>query len=146
MKHENNGYCSKCHQLIAYFPGIYPPLFQWFLEFQNDHPEAHISCAGRGEAEQKRCYEEGTSRAQWGESAHNWNAALDFFVNKPGDIYNSEWFKNVLGPAIPDFLEWYGRPGSKFFELPHVQVKDWRKLRALGELDLVQARVELNHD
>lgn len=139
MKHENDGYCEKCHQIINRYPGLYTPLLEWFKFFQKNHPEAHISCAGRGEADQNHAYDSGTSRAHWTESAHNWNAALDFFVAKKGlNIYDKQWFELVLGSMIPEFLEWYGKPGSEFYELPHVQLKNWKAYRDSGHLRLVQ--------
>jgi len=139
MKHENTGHCLKCRKIIDRFPGLYTPLLEWFEFFQKRHPEAHVSCAGRGEADQNHVFEQGLSRAQWRESAHNWNAALDFFVVIPGkaDIYDKHWFELVLGKNIPQWLTWYGAPGSKFYELPHVEVKNWKGLRDNGELKLV---------
>ena len=139
MKHENDGHCKKCHQIINRYPGLYTPLLEWFEFFQKNHPEAHISCAGRGEADQNQAYEQGTSRAHWTESAHNWNAALDFFVVQPGkaDIYDKAWFELVLGKNIPQYLKWYGEKGSEFYELPHVEVRNWRELRDANQLLLV---------
>lgn len=138
MKHDNTGYCERCHKLIDHFPGLYQPLLEWFVFFQKHHPEAHISCAGRGEADQNHAYESGVSRAQWTESAHNWNAALDFFVLKKGlDIYDKNWFELVLGANIPQYLQWYGEPNSSFYELPHVQVRNWHGFKDIGELKLV---------
>lgn len=97
--------------------------------FQAAHPEAHISCAGRGAAEQEAKRSEGKSRAAFGKSAHNYNCAVDLFVQLPKkDIYDVEWFNKVLAPEIPYHLKWYGRTDSDFFELPHVELRDWRKL------------------
>ncbi len=111
----------------------------WFLEFQQAHPEAHISCAGRGADEQTEKLRGGLSRAKYGRSAHNYNCAIDVFVQLPKkDIYDAEWFSKVLAPAIPYHLKWYGSKDSDFYELPHIELRDWRKLVATKEAVLVE--------
>ena len=89
-------------------------------------------------------FQEKKSRARYGESAHNWNAALDTFIMEPGkDLYDREWYEKHFAPEVPDFLRWYGAPGSKFYERPHIEVRDWEKLAAKGELKLVEMRSDM---
>lgn len=140
MKHLNSGHCDKCHAIIVRYPGFYEPLIEWFLDFQMRHPEAHVSCAGRGRLDQEAFYHRGVSQAKYGESAHNYNAALDFF-EMTGDmrsIYEESWFASVLRPNVPSWLEWYGEKDSEYPELPHVEVRNWRKLVDMGLLTLVE--------
>lgn len=107
--------------------------------FQAKHPEAHISCAGRGLVEQEEKKAEGRSKASYGKSAHNYNCAIDLFIQLPGkDIYDNDWFQKVLAPEIPFHLHWYGSPHSKFFELPHIEFRNWRELAARKEIALVE--------
>lgn len=114
-------------------------LRSWFIAFQAEHPEAHISCAGRGADEQTEKLREGRSRARYGKSAHNYNCAIDVFVQLPKkDIYDSTWFQKVLAPKIPYHLKWYGSKDSDFYELPHIEVRDWRKLASTGGATLVE--------
>lgn len=82
----------------------------------------------------------GASKAAWKQSAHNWNAALDLFCMIPNvpNIYFMNWFNNTLAPALPDFLNWYGRPGAPFYELPHIEIRDWYSLAHQGLLKLVE--------
>lgn len=81
----------------------------------------------------------GASRAHYGQSAHNYNAAIDIFETATmGNIYSREWFRDVLAPNIPDWIEWYGRHDAVFFELPHLQLKDWKDRIAKGALALVE--------
>lgn len=121
------------------YPGFNLILREWFESFQSVFPEAHISCAGRGKEEQELKFQEGLSRAHWKGSSHNWNCAIDIFeMDGDAEIYEKEWFMNVLFPNLPDHLEWYGKPGSSFYELPHVEIKGWRTLRDLGVLKLVE--------
>lgn len=139
IRHQNNGSCAKCKQIFEVYPNFNRKLWSWFVNFQKDHPEAHISCAGRGMEEQEAKKASGNSNAHYGSSAHNWNAAIDLFCQIPGtDLYDEDWFKEVVGPAVPYFLNWYGAPGATYPELPHIEMRDWRGMKAAGELALVE--------
>lgn len=139
-KHQNNGNCPKCKELFDKYPNFDKQARGWFHLFQAKHPEAHISCAGRGLADQQAAKMSRASRADYGESAHNWNCAFDVFVQLSGkDIYDKAWFNTVLAPEIPYFLNWYGAPGAPFPELPHIEVRDWKKKKAEGLIALVEA-------
>lgn len=146
MKHRNNGSCGKCLEIIARYPGFYTPLKEWFYDFQENHPEAHVSEAGRGKEMQDILLHRKATRARYGESAHNYNCALDIFEQGgkiAQDIYEEEWFRRILAPNIPDWIEWYGQPEyrgrkDKFYELPHVELKGWREYARRGDLVLVE--------
>lgn len=140
MHHTNDGKCEMCQSIIDRYPGFDPKMRAWFEDFQSVSPEAHISCAGRGKADQEAAFSKGLSRAHYGESAHNYNAAMDFFCVLPGgtDIYNHGWFTHTLKPALKDFLIWYGEPKSSFFELPHVELIAWKDMVDQGFLTLVE--------
>jgi len=138
-KHQNNGDCPKCKELFDKYPGFYQPLRDWFISFQKKCPEAHISCAGRGAVDQDAKKLEGRSKASFGKSAHNYNAAIDLFVNKPfTNLYDLAWFNANVAPAIPLSLNWYGSPGSRFPEIPHIEARNWKELRDAGVLTLVE--------
>jgi hypothetical protein len=140
MKHENSGNCARCNEIFDTFAGFDSVLFAWFKTLQYKHPEAHISCAGRGHIDQEVLFTRGATRAHWMQSAHNWNCAIDLFVNFPGsnNIYPAAWFHNTLAQELTDDLEWYGSPASRFFELPHVQRRGWKDLAKDGKLRLVE--------
>lgn len=143
MKHLNNGSCAYCHEMMDAYEEMDFDLKRWFITFQALHPEAHISEAGRGRKRQEEMFSLGKSRAHFGQSAHNYNCAIDVFVNRKGlYIFDKHWFETVLAPAIPEWLKWYGRPGSEFQELPHIEVANWRELK---EKDLVWL-VEDSHE
>lgn len=127
-RHSNNGHCPKCREIIDRFPNFNAELRTWFEAFQAKHPELHVSEAGRGKLEQERDFQKGASRAHWTQSAHNYNMALDTFVMLPGttDIYPRKWYDEILRPALPTWIQWYGMPGSVFFELPHIEVRGWK--------------------
>jgi hypothetical protein len=141
MKHTNDGKCAKCKEIFDRYPGFNQVLRKWFIDFQAKHPEAHISCAGRGFDEQEAKKAGGKSEASYGQSAHNWNCAIDTFVQLPGkDIYDLDWYLNIFAPAVPYFLRWYGTKESAhdFYERPHIQLREWRGLRAQGLISLVE--------
>ena len=137
--HENTGNCRKCDQIFDTYIGFYLPLRSDFKAFQKINPEAHISCAGRGEAEQEACFTAKTSKAHFGESAHNWNAAIDIFELGGADIKNlweSKWFQEKVKPWIDSLPQysWYGQPDAKFKELPHIEWKNWKTASLMGQL------------
>lgn len=139
-KHINSGDCPKCDLIFNRYPDFYAPLRDWFKEFQSEHPEAHISCAGRGEQDQMEAFLKKVSRAEWGASAHNYSAAIDTFAMLPGDtnIYNRAWYEKTLKPELAGWLKWYGAPGSPFPEICHIEVAEWRALLKAGALVLVE--------
>lgn len=141
MSHKNDGKCQQCQVIFNRYPGFHSGLRRWFEDFQADHPEAHISCAGRGKQDQEDCFRKKASRAHFGQSSHNVNAAIDIFSEVPGkDIYDLDWYKKILAPEVPSWLAWYGAPEfkDKFPEFPHVELRAWRNLLAKGQLTLVE--------
>lgn len=126
--HQNTGSCSYCRKIMGRYLGFSKLLAMWFEDFQAANPVAHISCAGRGRQDQEACLVRGASKAHYGKSAHNANAAIDIFVlsvDFPGNLYPKEWFDDTLAPSIPPYLEWYGAPGAQFPELPHIEIRHW---------------------
>jgi hypothetical protein len=133
--HLNNGRCDHCLEIMNLYLNFYRPLRAWFVFFQDQHPEFHISEAGRGKAKQEEDFLERASKAHWLESAHNYNAAMDLFIQVAGrSMYDKEWFNKYLPPALPKTIVWYGRPGCTFREFPHVEFALWRQLRDSGIL------------
>jgi len=139
-KHENSGHCARCQLILDRYPGFNKELREWFEGFQKDHPEGHLSCAGRGHDEQEVLFHRKASKARWTQSAHNWNAALDIFCLIPdnGDIYDRVWFYQVLGPCIPTQFSWYGRANAKFPEMPHIELGGWEAYALRKEISIVE--------
>ena len=136
-KHVNNGDCEKCDEIFDRYPGFHAALRSWFKTLQKKVTDAHISCAGRGYEEQEEAFQKGLSRAHYGQSAHNYNGAIDLFrLTLPGGAsYDKPWFRDKVGSAVfrnnadPEAkveLNWYGKPGASFYELPHVEVQTWK--------------------
>lgn len=139
FKHENNGDCLKCNQIINEFPGAHRQLILWFKALQKKHPEFHTNCVGRGKAEQTQKVKEGKSKAPWTYSSHNYNCAIDLWVQKDGKYtLPKDLFEKVMKQELLPWLKWYGSPGSSFYELPHVEVSSWKELKAKGQVKLVE--------
>jgi len=139
MIHENSGDCKKCDSIFDRYPGFNSRLREWFKDLQREVPDAHISCAGRGEDDQMSVLLKGLSRASYGKSAHNYGAAIDVFQLKDGKVlWVQQWFELHIVPHLESWLSWYGQPGSAFFELPHIELKAWRSMLARQELALVE--------
>lgn len=138
MRHINDGNCAKCDEILDRYPGFHPGLRTWFKALQKVSKDAHVACGGRGKADQEDAFLKGTSKAHYGKSAHNHNAALDIFrLTLTGAEWPKLWFRDVVGTAVykhnaaPEKtfdLKWYGMPGSKYFELPHCEVDNWQAL------------------
>ena len=83
-----------------------------------------------------------TSLAHYGESAHNFNAALDMFRLIDGKAdFTKLWFITNIAPVVHEHLEfvWYGEDKAKFKEQGHIEVRNWRNMVKNGLLYLVEA-------
>lgn len=138
VRHTNNGNCLKCDLLFEAYAGFHTGLQAWFKNIQASVPDAHISEAGRGRLKQESYFEQGATRAHYGYSAHNYNCALDIFCMEEAWMtsYNKNWFDSVVGAAVENhnntpksefLINWYGRKGATFYELPHCEVKGWKR-------------------
>lgn len=137
--HDLTGSCQSCIKIIQRYPDFHRELAQWFFDLQAKHPDAHISCAGRGKIDQEVAFQRGASKAHYGQSAHNYNAALDFFELADGKArWDLSWFKEVIASELTTDLKWYGMLNAAYYELPHVEWSSWRKLVKLGMLKLVE--------
>lgn len=145
-RHENNGSCFKCKEIFDKYPGTAKSdeLERWFFCVQFAVPEAHISEAGRNKADQLAAHKRKASKALWRQSAHNFKAAVDIFRNNKGRTeYSEEWFNENIKPHINEDLDWYGlkvngKAVHSFYELPHVQLKGWKKMVVDGLLKPVE--------
>lgn len=138
-KHLNNGSCEKCETIINAYPGFNSILYTWFKGFQRLKPEAHIAYAGRGKADQEQAYNTGHSKAHFGQSAHNYNMALDLFkLTLEGASWDAEWYKQAVAPhvALNHALKWGGTFKS-IVDLPHVEIDGWEDLVKTGKAKLV---------
>lgn len=136
--HTNNGNCSKCLEIKNRYPGFHEGLWNWFVELQKANPDAHVSCCGRGKADQEHFFSIGTSFAHYGQSAHNYNLALDLFrLTQTGADYGAPWFNSVVKTAVDqhnngasDFkITWPLQRHGKVMELPHCELLGWDNIK-----------------
>lgn len=133
ISHINSGNCPKCEEILNAFGGTYSPLKCWFKDVQKKYSHVHVSCAGRCKKDQINVNLSGFSDASFGKSPHNYNPsfAIDLFITHPmypGELYPVNMFNEIVKDTLVDWIEWYGIKGSKYYELPHFQVKDWKKI------------------
>lgn len=142
VKHINNKNCPKCEEIFNRYPEFNNELKTWFKAIQEKNPEAHISSAGRGKEEQELYFKKGSSKAHYGQSSHSYGAAIDLFeLHMLGARWDKSWFEKVVEPAIKlcnGKFKWYGLKGSEFYELPHVEVSNWKELLKQGLIKLVE--------
>jgi len=97
-----------------------------------------LVCTNRGEAEQNACLAAGSSRAAYGQSAHNVlltngkpaSEAFDIGVIENGKYIGDSSHKSyqragAIGESLG--LVWYGNRKSKFYEAAHFQNPNWVK-------------------
>ena len=101
-----------------------------------------IICSHRSHEEQERCFNNGTSKAHFGESAHNYmpSFAVDIYPYpapyiqvkgvKQLDDNSLEW--NRMGQIFKDMaenlgieIEW-GGDWKRLVDKPHFEIKDWK--------------------
>jgi len=144
MKHLNNGRCEKCQEIMNKYPGINALLKAWFEDVQEKNPDFHCSDAGRGYLDQELYFQRKSSLAHFGESAHNYNAAIDtFFLIDGKYCVDLDQYVKHIEPEIPDWLQW-GHNWEHFSETPHFEIKAWRTLREFGGVKLVEDHKDAN--
>lgn len=137
-KHENILNCLKCNEILIRYNGLHVQMYKFVHDLKMTDKSAHVSCASRGRVDQEVYFQRGASKAHYGQSAHNFGAAVDLFkLTEIGDLsYDKSWFNKIVctqvnlhnSASTNEPLNWYGAKGSKFFELPHVELLNWKKL------------------
>ncbi len=86
--------CLSCEKKLQ---GAYPYMAAWFRKIKVLFPDAHISWAWRGKADQEACFNAGTSAVHWPNSSHN-------RVNIEGhpESYALDLFQLIDGKAVFD--------------------------------------------
>lgn len=143
MTHHNQidgSPCPGCLSKFQAYPDFYLPLQEWFFKMQSIDPAFHVVEAGRGATLQESYFNGHASKAHYGESAHNFNAAIDTFFQDHGryvvDASRYQGLVSIMSPS--DNVKWYGEPDAQFKETPHFEVANWRELRDQGLLKLVE--------
>lgn len=128
MKHINVVPCPGCDLKMVGITN--PALIAFYQSFRTANPDGHVSCGLRGEAEQEADYDAGTSRAHFGQSAHNFGLALDWFrlTLAGGANFDSQWFKLTLAPAAQIAGLVWGGHFTTIRDLPHVEVANFHAI------------------
>lgn len=107
-----------------------PELIELITAVAHDE-DIQVTCGYRGKEEQEKAFNEGTSKAHWLESPHNYNPSFAVDVVP----YPQKWFDNDkldrLGKIIKDKAKemnidivWGG--DWKWKDRPHYEIKGWK--------------------
>lgn len=140
MKHLNIAKCGKCDAIISKH-AVHPDLLAFYYSFRDANPDAHISAAGRGEAEQNDYFDRKLTKARFLQSKHNFEpvCAIDWFriTQSGGASFDLPWFRDVLNPAVKQYKGLVsGGDWPKFRDWPHVEVENkvFNTLKSAGAL------------
>ena len=111
-----------------------------YLQLYPSLPQPFLTCTYRSNDEQEATYAQGRTtkgpiitKARASESPHNYNPAAAFDIafislNKKLD-WSSIQFKNFAAiiTRIQPLIEWGGSWSKGFVDMPHYQLKQWRK-------------------
>lgn len=96
------------------------------------HFDFVVICGHRGEAEQEKAFHDGTSKARWRQSPHNFVPSLAFDACPyPINWQNTVAFLNMgevmleAARTVGVSITWGGQ-FKRFKDLPHFELSDWR--------------------
>ena len=125
--HLNTANCESCEEKLAQ---VHPTLARWARILRNTHPDAHISCGYRGQADQEEAFNSGHSRAHYGQSAHNLlpSQAIDLFrIGPHGEaIFDATWFRDVIAPIVRASGLVWGGDWKHIIDMPHVEMPGFK--------------------
>jgi len=93
-----------------------------------------LICGYRNEADQHKAWLEGNSKAQFGQSPHNFDPALAFdFTPYPCDWKDIDSFKKVIEVILECALELdidiTSGSNFSFKDYPHIELTNWKELK-----------------
>jgi len=80
----------------------------------------------RGELEQNQLFEKGSTRARYGQSAHNYGLAADFHFDQYGWNVPKDWWEFADKVAKYVGLE----TGITYGDANHIQLPGWKRYKA----------------
>jgi len=130
MKHSNDPVCSRCNQILS---GANTDIAYYVWVVRQEFPDAHVSCAYRGEAAQNEAYANGLSKKRWPDSKHNirdkngnpCSEAVDFFqITDGAAIWDKKFFSMIHGYLKSQNapIRW-GGTWEKFKDYPHFEMR-----------------------
>lgn len=141
VKHLNSGSCDKCYDILNKYGEPPERIKEFFEDVVSRHKDAHIAFAGRGMNDQELFFQQGTSKAHWGESPHNYNLAIDLFrltFNRAEWLHT--WYEQIWEESKEEFKDFaWGGDWNKFKDFPHYELKDWKDMVKNKEATLVEA-------
>lgn len=121
--HLNALTCPACNDKLV---KVHPDLARWVNVFRSTHPDAHVSCGYRGEAEQEQAFKDHFSHAHFGQSAHNTEPAraVDMFriTQAGGATFEAPWYREVMAPVVRASGLVWGGDWKSIKDMPHVEM------------------------
>ena len=94
-----------------------------------------LICGTRGKEEQEKAFDEGKSKAHYGQSPHNFEPSLAFdFTPYPCDWNDIEGFKRVAKVIMDcanelDIDITWGGDFTNLKDYPHIELTNWKELK-----------------
>lgn len=130
-KHVNMEACPACEDKLR---SVHPDLARWVRILRAAHRDAHVSWGHRGQADQENFFKEGTSKAHFGESAHNTlpSMAVDIFriTQAGGASFDAPWYEQVVAPVAKAAGLVWGGDWKSLKDRPHVELPGFQKFKA----------------
>lgn len=128
-KHTNSPICGACEEKLK---GVDSRLVSFVEQLRGIYPDAHVCWGVRGEAEQELFKKQGTSKASFGQSPHNYGLAVDIFrlTLSNSASFDPVWYRTKLAPVVaanPDLV--WGGTFKSLVDLPHVELANWKTLK-----------------
>lgn len=129
--HVNAAQCPACNDKLKQ---VHPDLVRWVSILRSTHPDAHVSCGYRGQADQEADFAKGVSRAHFGQSAHNCTPAMavDLFrlTQSGGASFDAPWYKEVVAPIARGAGLVWGGDWKSIKDMPHVELPGFIPFKA----------------
>lgn len=125
-RHLNIADCESCADKLSQ---VHPDLVRWVKVLRSTHPDAHVSCGYRGQAEQELDFSKGVSHAHFGQSAHNVvpSMAVDLFrlTLTNGANFDAPWYRDTISPIVRASGLIWGGDWKSIKDMPHVELPDF---------------------
>ena len=123
LHHVNAVPCPACEDKLT---RVHEDLARWVIVLRATHPDAHVSCGYRGQADQEAAFSAGTSKAHFGQSAHNTlpATAVDLFqlTQAGGAAFNRLWFELTIAPIGKAAGLVWGGDWRAISDMPHFEL------------------------
>lgn len=122
--HADEADCQLCDEIVS---RCSESIRKWFAHERTQDPALHASAGYRGKEEQEEAFRRGASKAQFGQSPHNYfpSRAVDVWFNERGRAVWDSLKLQEMAERLPAELEWGGY-WKELVDAPHFQEREWK--------------------